>query len=200
MRSIKPLVVLMVVLTIMAVVMAMVIRSEKRRRTNDPFGVIRSVEKNTMTIVGYRHRYESKVPGKISDQAKKLFENGVSYFLVEVPKGDEKEVRAIIDSTADKKTLEFYRIGYGKEFPEMLRALSKAGIRVAVEDLPYINGNPQDSSFREAHYAEVIGGLLKSKPEAKIVLLIGAFHAKPIKERLTGQRVTTGAIVVEEPD
>lgn len=175
----------------------------------DLYGIVKTAKTNQVTIVGYSHYPESKVPDLLHNLIADLKKAGITHLIL--------EMTPYAFSILEKEKFAYDRYGpWGSNYGPMALAFKKAGIELIAPDLKdpspdhpewheTINGHefttPLGMEGQEVHlrqrnenFISTIADIIKKDPKAKVLVFIGAAHNDPISKGLAEKKITVGAI------
>ncbi len=124
----------------------------------------------------------------IAGQAEKMKAAGITHFGVEMPSqwqpmldkwaAGDNDARAEFKDALTKGTDEQRYPGLPERYVNMIDSMIKAGIKPVALDVPHKSPlSPEGYTDRNKHTTDIIGGIIKDNPDARIVALGGSNHS-----------------------
>ncbi len=108
---------------------------------------------------------------------------GVTHLAVELPVSFQDQVDMFFDTNEDKHILSIFNhetkggLHHAKSFLKLFRTAKENGIQVRLMDEPTWLRRYPSGNLRDQNMAAKIENILKEAPSAKIIALVGQYHA-----------------------
>ncbi|MCA9804583.1 MAG: hypothetical protein KC777_21580 [Cyanobacteria bacterium HKST-UBA02] len=163
-----------------------------RYGTNPGDTAVELMKKNRVLGMGEFHEGDSQFRATGIKTIERLKAAGATHLAVEMP-SDLKPLYEQFEKTGEIPDGMLTGYWNTRDFRELVTEARKAGLKVVPVDLP----RPWDGKWsqRDPHMARLVGDILDSDPNNKVVLWLGAMHVANVEGKAHDQYTTAGTVL-----